>query len=243
MISDNEFIKSNITTNDGTPVPYRWTHGATDVHMGDGIIVYSIIQHMRAKNCVCIGSGGGFIPRIMTQARIDLHKQGIFQGNPDYNWGDIGATYLVDPCNGIGGPSDVLDENSFFRTHFYPRFIKETSEKAFYNFFIPQDIKIDVLFIDGDHTYEGVKLDFDLYSTILSPNGVIIIHDTDKRYEENLIISEDQKKDYFKFDGPGRLIKDIDESGKWNLINLFNFHIINTKPSSSGITIINKKND
>lgn len=241
MIYNEDFIKNNITTNNGTPVPYRWTHGATDKHMGDGIIVYSIIQHMRAKNCVCIGSGGGYIPRIMTQARVDLHSQEIFQGNPEYNWGDIGATYLVDPCNGIGGPSDVSDENSFYRTHFYPRFIKETSEKAFYNFFVPQDIKIDVLFIDGDHSYEGVKLDFHLYSTILSPNGVIIIHDTDKRYEENLIVSEDAKKDYFKFDGPSRFIKEIEESDKWNMINLFNFSIINTKPCSSGITLINKK--
>lgn len=243
MILDDGFIRYNITNNADIPVPYRWTHGATDSNMGDGIIVYSLIQHMRAKNCVCIGSGGGFIPRIMTQARIDLHKQGIFTGNSDYNWGDIGATYLVDPCNGIGGPSDIDDKNSFFRTHYPPRFIKETSENAFYNFFIPQDIKIDILFIDGDHTYEGVKKDFELYSTILSTNGIIIIHDTDERFEENLIISEDQKKDYFKFDGPSKLVKEIQDMPEWNIINLFNFHIINTKPSSSGLTIINKKND
>jgi hypothetical protein len=150
---------------------------------------------------------------------------------------------LIDPCNGVGGPSDVCDDDSFFRTHFYPRFIKDTSENAFYNFFIPQDIKIDILFIDGDHTYEGVKKDFDLYSTILSTNGIIIIHDTDERFEENLIISEDQKKDYFKFDGPSKLVKEIQDMPEWNIINLFNFHIINTKPSSSGLTIINKKND
>lgn len=241
MISDKDFIWVNITNNLGTPVPYRWTHGATDLHMGDGNIVYSIILHMRAKNCVCIGSGGGFIPRIMTQARIDLHHQGILDGNPDYNWGDIGATYLVDPCNGIGGPSDVSDEESFFRKHFCPRFIKETSENAYYNFFVPQGIKIDVLFVDGDHTYEGVKKDFDLYSTLLSENGVIIIHDTDEKYEESLIVSEDTKKDYFKFDGPGKLMKELQESNEWNLINLFNFGIIKTKPSSSGITIINRK--
>jgi hypothetical protein len=243
MIIDIDFVRKNITNNDDKVVPYRWTHGATDTHMGDGLIVYSLIQHMRAKNCVCIGSGGGYIPRIMTQARIDLYKQCIFTGNPDYNWGDIGATYLIDPCNGVGGPSDVCDDDSFFRTHFYPRFIKDTSENAFYNFFIPQDIKIDILFIDGDHTYEGVKKDFDLYSTILSTNGIIIIHDTDERFEENLIISEDQKKDYFKFDGPSKLVKEIQDMPEWNIINLFNFHIINTKPSSSGLTIINKKND
>lgn len=241
MISNNDFIKNNITNNGNQPVPYRWTHGATDFHMGDGIIVYSMIQHMRAKNCVCIGSGGGYIPRIITQARIDLHKQGIFEGNGDYNWGDIGSTYVVDACNGVGGPNDLENEDSFYRTHFYPRFIKETSEKAFYDFFIRQDIKIDFLFIDGDHSYEGVKLDFDLYSTILSDKGVIMIHDTDESYEETLIISEDERKDYHRFDGPSKLIKELQENPTWNLINLHNFRILVDKPSSSGITIINRK--
>ena len=96
MISNSDYIKQFITNNGDNPVPYRWTHGATDFHMGDWIVVYSLIQHLIAKNCVCIGSGGGYIPRIMTQARIDLHKQGIFEGNGDYNWGDIGSTYVVD---------------------------------------------------------------------------------------------------------------------------------------------------
>jgi hypothetical protein len=241
MITNEEYIRKNITNNNDEPVPYRWTHGATDLHMGDGIIVYSLIQHMRAKNCVCIGSGGGFIPRIMTQARIDLHKQKIFDGNSDYNWGDIGATYLVDACNGIGGPNDLENESSFFRSTFYPRLIKATSVDAYYDFFIRQDIKIDLLWIDGDHSYEGVKADFDLYSKILSDNGVIIIHDTDPNYEETLIVSEDAKKDHYSFKGPSRLVKELEKNNEWNLINLHNFRILMDKPSSSGITIINRK--
>ena len=241
MITNQEFIQKNITTNDGKPVPYLWTHGATEKHLGDGLIVYSIVQHMRFKNCVCIGSGGGYIPRILTQARIDLHKQGVFEGNPDYNWGDIGSTYVIDACNGVGGPNDLENENSFYRTHFYPRFIKETSENAFYDFFVRQNIKIDLLFIDGDHSYEGVKKDFELYSTILSNNGIIIIHDTDSEYEKTLIVSEDSKKDHYRFDGPSKFIKELEKNNDYNLINLFNFHIFSTKPTSSGITIINKK--
>jgi len=241
VITDSDFISKFITNNGDNPVPYRWTHGATDFHMGDGIVVYSLIQHLRAKNCVCIGSGGGYIPRIMTQARIDLHKQGIFDGNDNYNWGDIGATYVVDACNGIGGPTDLENEDSFYRKTFYPRFIKDTSENAYYNFFVLHDIKVDFLFIDGNHTYEGVKKDFDLYSNLLSDNGIIVIHDTDENYENNLIVSEDAKKDYHKFDGPSILIKELQENPEWNLINLFNFRIIPTKPSSTGITIINRK--
>ena len=241
MISNQEFIKKNITTNDGEPVPYLWTHGATIEHMGDGLMVYSIIQHMRAKNCVCIGSGGGYIPRIMTQARIDLHKQKIFEGNGDYNWGDIGATYVVDACNGVGGPNDLDNEESFYRKNFYPRFIKSTSEEAYYDFFVRQDIKIDVLFIDGDHSYEGVKTDFELYSNILSDKGIIIIHDTDEKYEETLIVSEDAKKDHHRFDGPSRFVKELEKNSNYNLVNLHNFRILMDKPSSSGITIINRR--
>ena len=110
MITNQDYIRYAITSNGGENIPYLWTHGATPEHIGDGMMVYSIIQHMRAKNCVCIGSGGGFIPRIITQARNDLFKQGIFDGNPDSNWGDIGATYVVDACNGIGGPNDLENE-------------------------------------------------------------------------------------------------------------------------------------
>jgi hypothetical protein len=243
MITDQNFIRYSITSNGGEPVPYLWTHGATEEHMGDGLMVYSIIQHMRAKNCVCIGSGGGFIPRIMTQARLDLHKQNIFNGDNNSNWGNIGATYVVDACNGIGGPNDLEKEDSFYRTFYNPRFIKATSFDAYYDFFIRQDIKIDVLFIDGDHSYEGVKSDFELYSTILSEKGIIMIHDTDEKYEETLIVSEDAKNDHHRFDGPSKFIKELQENPKWNLINLFNFGILPTKPSSSGITIVNRKND
>jgi hypothetical protein len=196
---------------------------------------------MRAKNCVCIGSGGGYIPRIMTQARLDLHKQNIFNGDSNSNWGDVGATYVVDACNGIGGPNELEREDSFYRTFYNPRFIKATSYDAFYDFFIRQDIKIDVLFIDGDHSYEGVKSDFELYSTILSEKGIIMLHDTDGEYEETLIVSEDAKNDHYRFDGPSKFIKELQENPEWNLINLFNFRILMDKPSSTGITIVNRK--
>ena len=241
MIVNKDYIKNHVTTDDNKPVPYRWTHGATDNHLGDGLIVYSVIQHMRFKNCLCIGSGGGYIPRIMTLARYELHTQGIFEGNPAYSWGDIGETYVVDACNGVGGKCEIGNIDSHFHTTYYPRFIKETSENAFHNFFVLEDIKLDLVFIDGDHSYEGVKKDFDLYSQILTPNGIIMIHDTDKKFSDNLIVTEDAKKDYFKFDGPSKLIEELKDNPEWNLVNLFNFGTIPNKPSSAGITIINRK--
>jgi predicted O-methyltransferase YrrM len=36
---------------------------------------------------------------------------------------------------------------------------------------------LDVLFIDGDHTYDGVKQDFEMYSSLVREGGVIAFHD------------------------------------------------------------------
>jgi len=37
--------------------------------------------------------------------------------------------------------------------------------------------KIDFLFIDGDHTYEGVKRDFEIYIHLVKESGIIVFHD------------------------------------------------------------------
>ena len=39
------------------------------------------------------------------------------------------------------------------------------------------DKLIDFLFIDGDHTYEGVKKDFEMYSPLVRDGGVVAFHD------------------------------------------------------------------
>jgi hypothetical protein len=251
MIIDKDFVKDNITNNRDfdevgeevlRSVPYRWSHGATDNHLGDGLIIYSLIQFMRAKVCVCLGSGGGFIPRIMTQARMDLHSQNIFEGNSDISWGDIGTTYIVDAMNGIGGNVDWFKEESFFRRLYCPRILNTTTEDAFHNFFILNDIKIDYLHIDAGHSYENVKEDFELYTQILSTNGIVTIHDTDPNYADKYIITQ-EVKDRGEFDdwtGPIKFTQEIDET-KWEKLSLFNHGIIKNKPSSTGITILRKK--
>jgi predicted O-methyltransferase YrrM len=38
-------------------------------------------------------------------------------------------------------------------------------------------IPVDFLFIDGDHRYEGVRQDFQLYSPLVRPGGLVAFHD------------------------------------------------------------------
>jgi len=219
-ITNKSYIKDFITNNGSDPVSYRWTHGATDYHLGDGLLIYSLIQYMRAKTCVCLGSGGGFIPRIMSQARRDLHDQGIFEGK-------------------VGGNTDWTKQDSFLRSNFYPRVILDTTKNAYYNFFVKEDIKIDYLHIDAGHSYEDVKQDFELYSKLLSPHGIISIHDTDKSYSDNYIVTKDiNDQDHHEefANGPSKFVQEIGD--KWQRFDLFNHNILKDKPSSTGLTIL-----
>lgn len=43
--------------------------------------------------------------------------------------------------------------------------------------------RIDLLFIDGDHAYEGVSKDYKLYSPLVSDNGLIGLHDIVEDYK------------------------------------------------------------
>lgn len=52
---------------------------------------------------------------------------------------------------------------------------------------------IDFLFIDGDHTYEGVKRDYEMYSELVSDNGYIGFHDindTLRHRERNVYVGK-----------------------------------------------------
>ena len=40
----------------------------------------------------------------------------------------------------------------------------------------------DFIFIDGDHSYDGVKKDFEMYKSLLSPRGYVVFHDIDPNH-------------------------------------------------------------
>ena len=46
-----------------------------------------------------------------------------------------------------------------------------------------KDEQIDFLFIDGDHTYRGVKSDYEMYGPLVRPGGIIAFHDIGENEE------------------------------------------------------------
>ncbi len=233
-ILNRGYIYDSITRNeDSGSVSYRWTHGANDTYMGTGIFYYAIPYFLKARVCVCLGSGGGYVPRLMVDCVHELNETQMY-GEDKY-----GEVYVVDATNGFNGEVDWSDEDSFLREKFNPKFINTTTEDAFYNFFVKRDIKIDYLHIDADHTYEGCKLDFDLYSTIMNENGIISIHDTDRKYWENFETYDGEEHD--ECVGPSEVVSEI--SDEWEVFNLFDYKEKYGKVASSGLTLLRKKNE
>lgn len=66
----------------------------------------------------------------------------------------------------------------------------------------------DLIFIDGDHSYEGVKKDFELYKELLSPRGYIVFHDIDPEH----VYKDGYGGEVYRF------WQDLNEGTKTNLV-------------------------
>ena len=194
---DKDFIKSHLTAED----PWCSSHGSENgsEDLGGGMLYYALTYSLKPKTCVCLGSGGGFVPRMMRQAQRDLALEGS-------------RTILVDGTKQVEqGKKDIwgepcwVPEDSFFRTNYPEIEIRfELTETAFHDYFQPNEVKIDFLHIDADHHYEGVKLDWDLFSTLVPDEGIITLHDT-VNYREPC--------------GVYRLMDEIRAAGNYEMIN------------------------
>jgi hypothetical protein len=78
---------------------------------------------------------------------------------------------------------------------------ENTDNVIFYNtttdeFFRNNIQKFDIIFIDADHKFEQVKIDFENSLKILNEFGIIILHDTDPI--DQRLISDDYCSDSYK---------------------------------------------
>ncbi|MEI9898291.1 MAG: class I SAM-dependent methyltransferase [Chthoniobacter sp.] len=136
--------------------------------LGDsGWLLYGLARSMKPQVCVEIGSARG---KSACAVGLALLRNGG------------GKLYAIDPHRPTNwNDTNSMDSLAVLTNHLqkvgvgeFVEIVRQTSTEAAAGW----QRSIDLLFIDGDHSYEGVKADWELFVPKMSEFGVVVFHDT-----------------------------------------------------------------
>jgi predicted O-methyltransferase YrrM len=136
--------------------------------LGDSsYLLYGITRAMKPEVCVEIGSARGKSACFIGMALRENGGGKLFAIDPHRPtaWNDFES---VDTC-------EVMRRNlRALRLGEHVEIVRMESGAVAHGW----RRQIDMIFIDGDHSYEGVKRDWDLFVPFVREFGVVIFHDT-----------------------------------------------------------------
>ena len=136
--------------------------------LGDSAnVLYGLVRAMKPATCVEIGSARGRSACFIAMALRENGGGRLHAIDPHQPtaWNDTGA---VDTLAVMQRDLERL------RLAPYVEILRATSGEAAAGWTRP----IDLLFIDGDHSYDGVRRDWDLFVPHMAEFGVVVFHDT-----------------------------------------------------------------
>lgn len=135
--------------------------GLIRMDLDEAAYLYKLVKSLESPLCVEIGRFKGGSTFLIAQAlgqgklvSIDLHRKMMLKSE--------GASY---------------DEQLRFALRRFKLADKVELAVADSSTYPNADSSVDLIFIDGDHTYEGVKRDYQHWLNAVKPGGHIIFHD------------------------------------------------------------------
>lgn len=134
---------------------------------GGAWLLHGLVHTLKPTICVEIGSARGLSACYIGLALKQLGNGKLYAIDPHTktSWNDYESidTYKI-----------MKKNLHTFRVENYVEIIREYSEKAAEICNQP----IDMIFIDGDHSYDGVRRDWELFVPRVREFGIVVFHDT-----------------------------------------------------------------
>lgn len=143
----------------------------TQYFLGFGLIHYAFIRNLKPENVLVIGSRKGFIPATIALAckdnrrgRVDFVDAGYDQANPSKHWSGTGFWKKQSPRKHFSqiGVQDYINTYVMRSAEYARKFPKK---------------RYQYIYIDGDHSYKGVKSDWKIFWPRLDRGGFMSFHD------------------------------------------------------------------
>jgi len=169
---NSEFLNKIMTT----PDLLQMGHGQTivDKNLGMGWIYYSLSRLYKPEVVVCIGSWRGFVPMLLAKGMKD-----------NLNGGKL---IFIDPSLVDDFWSDDVVVKKYFEdwgldniTHY-----KMTTQEFKLSDVYKNLKKVDILFVDGLHTYDQAKFDHKTFEPLLSSKSISLFHDSIETHESDI---------------------------------------------------------
>jgi len=155
---------------------FKSTGGGGDPYSHEqGELFYSLIKLTKAKTILEIGVDWGSTSRYLCAAAKatggKLYGYDCWSDHgPNKSWHHGCSAEMV---------TEMLKENGFSEENFLMTKV-ETLEPGFRELISERhsETKIDFAFVDADHSYDGLKMDFETVYPHMSDTGIIALHDT-----------------------------------------------------------------
>src|SRR5262249_28322777 len=149
------------------PAMTGWGHfqRVADNNLGLGWIYYALARVLRPTTAVVIGSYRGFVPLVLGKALQDNGSGELIFVDPslvDDFWKDAAAVRSHFAGFGVNNIRHVLaTTQQFVLSDDYARL---------------RDLGL--VFVDGYHSEEQARFDYEAFIDRLAPNGMVLLHDT-----------------------------------------------------------------
>lgn len=185
-----------------------------DGNLGLGWLYYSLVRMMRPTKVVVIGSYRGFVPLMMSRGLRD-NSEG-------------GQVHFIDPSLA----DDFWKDEVVVREHLHSfgadnivHYLMTTQQFADSDAY-RQLNDLGIVFIDGMHTAEQARIDFETFAGKLAPQGIIALHDSVWQLPSR-IYGEDRPYVYSVSD----FVAELKQQPQWQVFDL---------PFGGGLTLVRR---